>query len=89
MITRELTTLPDGFAVQPRTSGQAVVVAVLSPRELEILQLIAEGYRDREIAARLYLSHHTVANHVRNILAKLDVQSRAAAIGQAIRAGLI
>jgi DNA-binding NarL/FixJ family response regulator len=70
-------------------SDGAVVVARLSPREQEILRLVAEGCRDREIAERLFLSHHTVANHVRNILGKLDVQSRAAAISLAVRGGLI
>ncbi len=73
----------------PETYAGAVVVARLSPREQEILRLVAEGCRDREIAERLFLSHHTVANHVRNILGKLEVQSRAAAISLAIRGGLI
>jgi DNA-binding NarL/FixJ family response regulator len=67
----------------------AVVVARLSPREQEILGLVAEGCRDREIAERLFLSHHTVANHVRSILAKLDVNSRAAAIACAMRQQLL
>lgn len=61
----------------------------LTPREVEILRLVADGLRDREIAASLFLSRHTVANHVRSILAKLGVQTRAAAIMLALREDLL
>ena len=87
--TRELTTLPGVLPPRPRQRDRAGVVEALSPREMEILQLIADGYRDREIAESLFLSQHTVANHVRNILGKLGVSTRAAAIGLAYRSGLI
>jgi DNA-binding CsgD family transcriptional regulator len=63
--------------------------ATLSPRERDVLALVAEGCRDREIAARLYVSHHTVANHVKSILGKLGVSSRAAAVARAARSGLL
>ncbi len=53
---------------------------ILSDRELEILQLIAEGRSNRQIADHLYLSPHTVKNHVHNILKKLHVQRRLEAI---------
>jgi DNA-binding NarL/FixJ family response regulator len=53
---------------------------ILSERELEILQLIAEGWSNRQIADHLYLSPHTVKNHVHNILKKLRVQRRLEAI---------
>jgi DNA-binding NarL/FixJ family response regulator len=53
---------------------------ILSDRELEILQLIAEGWSNRQIADHLYLSPHTVKNHVHNILKKLRVQRRLEAI---------
>jgi DNA-binding NarL/FixJ family response regulator len=53
---------------------------ILSARELEILQLIAEGWSNRQIADHLYLSPHTVKNHVHNILKKLRVQRRLEAI---------
>jgi DNA-binding CsgD family transcriptional regulator len=69
--------------------GARVTAAALSPRERDVLLLVAEGRRDQEIAARLYLSHHTVANHVRNILGKLGVSSRAAAVAHAARQGLL
>jgi len=51
----------------------------LSPRELEVLRLVAAGHGNREIAAALVLSEHTVARHLQNIFAKIDVSTRAAA----------
>ncbi len=63
--------------------------AGLSPRELEVLQLIVEGHTDREIAEQLFISPRTVMNHVSNILNKLGVNSRAAAAAAAIRQDII
>jgi DNA-binding NarL/FixJ family response regulator len=60
----------------------------VTPREREVLALLAEGMTNREIAARLVLSEHTVHRHVTNILRKLGVPSRAAAAAHAVRAGL-
>ncbi|MGH3132221.1 MAG: LuxR C-terminal-related transcriptional regulator [Gaiellaceae bacterium] len=51
----------------------------LTPRELEVLRLVAAGNSNREIASALVISEHTVARHVQNIFAKLDVSSRTAA----------
>ncbi|MGC4105987.1 MAG: helix-turn-helix transcriptional regulator [Thermomicrobiales bacterium] len=51
----------------------------LSRREREVLGLVAQGFSDREIAARLFISRPTVSKHVVAILAKLDVPTRAAA----------
>ncbi len=51
----------------------------LTPREFEVLRLVAAGKSNREIASTLVISEHTVARHVQNIFAKLDVSSRAAA----------
>ena len=61
----------------------------LTPRESEVLRLLAEGLSDREIAAALFLSPRTVGWHVTHLLAKLDVESRAAAAAAAIRRGLV
>ncbi|HEY1902687.1 MAG TPA: LuxR C-terminal-related transcriptional regulator [Terracidiphilus sp.] len=60
----------------------------LSKRELEVLRLVAEGLNNRAIAERLFLSDHTVHRHLTNILDKLDVSTRAAAVAQAARRGL-
>jgi DNA-binding CsgD family transcriptional regulator len=61
----------------------------LSPREQEVLVILAEGRTDRDIAARLFISERTVHVHVRRILAKLGVSSRTEAAGVAIRQGLV
>jgi len=61
----------------------------LSPRELEVLRLVAEGLSDREVAEKLVVSPHTVHRHVANIRFKLGQPSRAAAVAQAARLGLI
>ena len=60
----------------------------LTPRELEVLGLIAKGLRNREIAGRLVISERTVGNHISNIFAKLQVADRAQAIVRARQAGL-
>ena len=61
----------------------------LSPREREVLNILAEGRTDRDIASRLFISERTVHVHVRRILAKLSVSSRTEAAGVAIRQGLV
>jgi ATP/maltotriose-dependent transcriptional regulator MalT len=61
----------------------------LSPREREVLRLVSDGLTDREIAARLVLSQHTVHRHVSNIYAKFDCSTRAAAVAKASRLGLL
>jgi DNA-binding CsgD family transcriptional regulator len=61
----------------------------LSPRELEVLRLVAAGKSNREIAESLVISEHTVARHVQNILTKLGVASRTAAGAFAFEHGLV
>jgi DNA-binding NarL/FixJ family response regulator len=61
----------------------------LSPREREVLGLVAQGKTNAEIALVLVLSEHTVHRHVSNILAKLGTSSRAAAVGTAVEQGLL
>ena len=62
---------------------------VLSVREVEVLRHIAEGLSNKEIAARLTLSEHTVHRRVANILVKLRLSSRGAAVAYAAKQGLI
>jgi non-specific serine/threonine protein kinase len=72
----------------PAPSGRADD-AGLTPREREVLSLLVQGLSDREIATALFLSPRTVGWHVTHLLAKLDVQSRAAAVAVAIHRGLV
>jgi DNA-binding NarL/FixJ family response regulator len=60
----------------------------LSPRELEVLRLVAAGRSNQAIAGELVLSEKTVARHLSNIFAKLDVGSRTAAAAYAFEHGL-
>ena len=62
---------------------------ILSPRELEVLRLMAEGLSSREIGERLFISPRTATTHVANIFAKLEVDSRASAVTAGFRLGLI
>jgi DNA-binding NarL/FixJ family response regulator len=62
---------------------------ILTPREMEVLRLVATGETDRGIADVLYVSRRTVSSHVSNILAKLDVPTRRAAVVTAARIGLL
>ena len=61
----------------------------ITRRELEILELIAQGMSNREIADDLYISENTVKNHVRNILEKLHLHSRMEAVVYAVREKLL
>jgi DNA-binding NarL/FixJ family response regulator len=62
---------------------------VLSPREREILELLAEGRTQKQIAATLVISPKTVATHIQHLLGKLGVHSRAQAVAAAYRQGLV
>jgi DNA-binding NarL/FixJ family response regulator len=61
----------------------------LTTRELEVLRLVAKGLTNQAIAEKLFVSDHTVHRHLANILNKLSVSSRAAAVAQAARRGLL
>jgi len=61
----------------------------LTPRELDVLRLLAEGQRQAQIAGELVISPKTVATHIEHILAKLDVHSRAEAVALAHRHDLV
>jgi DNA-binding NarL/FixJ family response regulator len=69
-------------AAPPRRAG-------LTAREVEVLRLVADGLNNQVIAERLFVSEHTVHRHVANILNKLSVSSRAAAVAQAARHGIL
>ena len=63
--------------------------AALTPRELDVLRLVAQGLGNKEIAAELDLSTHTVKYHLASVLAKLGVSSRTEAVSRGIRTGLL
>ena len=77
-----------------RTAGSSVTASrathpLLTKREQEVLQLIAEGMRNKEIAAALQISEETVHTHLKNIYEKLNVQDRTQALTVAIRRGIV
>ena len=63
--------------------------AALTPRELDVLRLVAQGLGNKAIAAELDLSTHTVKYHLASVLAKLGVRSRTEAVSRGIRTGLL
>ena len=69
------------------TSDAGSDAPVLTGRELDVLRLVAQGHTNRSIAGELFISPHTVARHVGNVLAKLGVHSRAAAVATAAERG--
>jgi DNA-binding NarL/FixJ family response regulator len=71
------------------TLAQRASNPTLTRREIQVVELVAQGMRNKEIAAALGIAEDTVQVHVRNILAKLRVQDRSAAITAAIRRGII
>lgn len=74
---------------RPHLEGEVDAFAPLSPREMEILQYVTRGLSNKEIAARLGISHQTVKNHMTAILHKLDVEDRTQAAVYALRHGWV
>jgi len=74
---------------EPETVQARLTGGDLTPRELEVLELLARGLDNSEIAGVLYLSQHTVKNHVSSILIKLQVENRVQAAVRAVRSGMV
>ena len=74
------------FSLRPTDS---VLLSTLTEREVEILRLLAEGLSNKEIGAKIFISHRTVDTHRTNLMKKLDVHNVAGLIRFAIRNGLI
>ncbi len=77
------------LASEPDAAVTREAVTVLTPRELDVLKLVARGLSNPDIAQRLVLSEHTVHRHLANILRKLSLSSRAAAAAWGVRTGLV
>ena len=81
-----------GRPVQPEVGqklAERMFEAILTKREIEVLQLVARGLRNKEIAAELNITEETAQSHLKNILAKLSVHDRTEAVTAAIRRGII
>ena len=74
---------------QRQTSAAEVWEEELSPRETEVLRLVADGRTNKEIGAKLVIEENTVKNHLKNILGKLHLQNRVQAAAFAIQKGLL
>jgi DNA-binding NarL/FixJ family response regulator len=92
-VAQGLTVIDPAFAAAllpaARDQSPAQPVEELTPRELEVLRLMAEGQSNKAIARALGISEHTVKFHVNAILGKLNVSSRTEAVVHATRLGLI
>lgn len=80
---------PDAPYAAQDSSYEHPLIEPLTPRELEVLQLLAEGLRNKEIALRIGVSERTATFHVGNVLGKLGADSRTEAVHFARRRGLI
>ena len=80
---------PDDLRAAVEQMTRLRTVEELSPRELEVLHLLARGWSSTRIADHLMLSHHTARNHVRHVLQKLDAHTQLEAVASAIRLGLV
>jgi DNA-binding NarL/FixJ family response regulator len=84
---------PDLTALLPQAADSRAAASTLieapTRRELEVLQLLAQGLTNRQMAQRLGVSEHTVKFHVTALLGKFDARTRAEAVARAIRLGLL
>jgi two-component system nitrate/nitrite response regulator NarL len=92
VVARGGTVLPpdvqDGMAAEIR-SRAGDERPLITPREQEVLELVADGCSAPEMAKRLHLSHGTVKSHLQNLYQRLGVSDRAAAVAEAMRRGLL
>ena len=88
LLPESLDTLLRESTASPRTASPPLVEA-LTPREIEVLGMMVEGWGNKEISTRLGISEHTVKFHVASIMGKLNASSRTEAVTSGIRHGLI
>jgi len=80
---------PEAVAAAPAAVGATVAPSSLTAREIEVLEMMAEGMSNRAIARHLKISSHTVKFHVASVLGKLGARTRTEAVTAGIRHGLI
>ena len=85
-VTRRLI---ERFAAMPDPSAASPALELLTPREAEVLRLLARGLSNGEIAATLVVSEHTAKTHVAHVLDKLDLRDRVQAVVLAYESGLV
>jgi DNA-binding NarL/FixJ family response regulator len=78
-----------GNAILPHARAIVQMIEPLTARELEVLQLLAAGLTNKEIAARIDVTNHTVKFHVNGILGKLGASTRTEAVVEAAKRGII
>jgi len=83
------TALSSGIAETMLRVARTSADPLISARELEVLQLVAEGASTADVAAKLYISAKTVKNHLANIYQKLEANDRTQAVLQGLRMGII
>jgi DNA-binding NarL/FixJ family response regulator len=91
-VTAGLITIDPALAstlIVPEAPADEPILEALTPRETEVLQLLAEGLPNKQIAQQLTISPNTVKFHINSILTKLNAQSRTEAVVRATRSGLI
>jgi DNA-binding NarL/FixJ family response regulator len=76
-------------SLQPDAAKPGGGERIISRREVEVLQAIADGLTPGEVAERLYISQKTVKNHLASVYQKLDARDRTQAVVQAVRMGII
>ena len=86
-VTRRL--ISEFARIRPRTAVPPPTLAALTPRETEVLRLVAEGLSNTEIAGRLVVTEDTVKTHVSRLLAKLGLRDRTQAVITAYESGLV
>jgi DNA-binding NarL/FixJ family response regulator len=77
------------MATPPKPEPSPAALHGLTPREVDVLELLREGCSNRMIGERLFISERTARTHVQNILIKLDVGTRTAAAAYALEHGLL